>query len=521
MPPRMPESRTVPELVAELARRYPDREALIGGGIRWHFADVAAEVSRLAAAFRKIGVAPGGRVGILMGNRPEWVPCAFAAMHLGASVVGLNTWLTAPELAYQLAHAQVRWLVVQARFAGRDLLALTEATGVPLDRVIVVDGPAEGADRIAYAAFHALGDGPPPAPAARPADPGFILYTSGSTARPKCVPLQHFALIENMWHIGERQHLTPDDRLWLAVSLFWSLGCVNALFAAWTHGSAIVLQERFDAGEALALIEREGCTAVYATPNMALALWEHPDRPRRDLSSLRTGVTIGTPEQVQRLVDLGAREICNVYGLTEVYGNCAVTDAHDPLARRLAANGRPLPGVTIRIVDPATRMPLPDGETGEILVRGYVTPGYLDGPDVNAAAFTADGWFVTGDLGLIDDAGQVRFRGRLKEMIKTGGINLAPAEVEAVLCRHPGVETAFVIGLPDARRDEVVAAVIVPRDEAAPPDEAALQAHCRANLAAYKVPRRLRVIPGRDLPLTTTGKIQRSRLAELFVRPHA
>jgi fatty-acyl-CoA synthase len=344
----------------------------------------------------------------------------------------------------------------------------------------------------------------------------YLLYTSGSTSTPKGVQLQHYALIENMWHIGERMHVTEDDRLWLAVSLFWGLGCENALLNLLTHGGCVVLQEHFEPGEALRLIEAERCTVFYGTPNMALALAEHPERAGHDLSSLRTGGTIGTPEQIMRLVDMGAREICNIYGLTETYGNCAVTDAHEPLEVRLASVGLPLPGVSIRIADPLTGAALPAGEVGEIRVKGYVTTGYYKDPERTRAAFDADGWFLTGDLGLLDAEGRLHFRGRLKEMVKTGGINVAPVEVEEVLSAHPAVRMAFVIGLPDPVRDEILAAVVVPRAGAAvTADE--LAAHCRAQLALYKVPRRFRFVAESELPLTVTGKLQKNRLAELFV----
>ena len=170
--------------------------------------------------------------------------------------------------------------------------------------------------------------------AVAPEDVACILYTSGTTSTPKGVQLCHGGLLENMWNIGERQHLTPADRMWMGISLFWSFGA-NALVAVMSHGGTLVLQEQLDAGEALALIERERCTVYYGTPNIALALTEHPDRARRDLSSLRTGAAIGPPAAMQMVMDLGAREICNVYGLTEWYGNCAVTDAHDPAEVRL------------------------------------------------------------------------------------------------------------------------------------------------------------------------------------------
>ncbi len=235
----------------------------------------------------------------------------------------------------------------------------------------------------------------------------------------------------------------------MGISLFWSFGCANALLAVMTHGGTIVLQDALEPGAALALIERERCTVYYGTPNIALALAEHPDRARRDLSSLRTGAAIGPPPAMQMVMDLGVREICNVYGLTETYGNCSVTDAHDPADIRRTTVGRPLPGMEIRIVDRETRRPLPTGEVGEILVRGYVTPGYYKDPEKNAAAFDTDGFLVTGDLGALGDDGRLRFRGRIKEMVKTGGINVAPLEVEEVLLGHPAVEQAYVVGLPD------------------------------------------------------------------------
>jgi fatty-acyl-CoA synthase len=354
--------------------------------------------------------------------------------------------------------------------------------------------------------------------AVAPGDVAYILYTSGTTSTPKGVQLQHGGLIENMWNIGERQHLGPTDRMWMGISLFWSFGCANALLAVMSHGGTLVLQESFDAGAALALIERERCTVYYGTPNIALALAEHPDRPRRDLSSLRTGAAIGPPPAMQMVMDLGAREICNVYGLTECYGNCTVTDAHDPPDVRRASVGRALPGMEIRVVDRETRRPLPPGEVGEILVRGLLTPGYYKDPARNAEAFDADGFLVTGDLGALDDDGRLRFRGRIKEMVKTSGINVAPLEVEEVLLGHPAVEQAYVIGLPDRRREEILAAVVVLKEgEDVTPE--ALRAFCKQALAAFKVPQELRILERRELPVTGTGKVQKFRLVEMLAPP--
>jgi len=296
--------------------------------------------------------------------------------------------------------------------------------------------------------------------------------------------------------------------------MFWGFACENALFAIMTHGGTVVLQEHFDAGEALALIARERCSVLYGTPNMVQALDEHPDRARHDLSSLRRGGTLGSPDQMRRAIDL-VPEICQVYGLTETYGNCSVTNASEPVERRLHTMGRPLPGVTIRIVDPDTGAARPTDVVGEIRVKGYVTCGYYKDPERTAASFDRDGFFMTGDLGVLDADGAVRFRGRIKEMVKTGGINVAPIEVEEVLMSHAGVRLAFVVGVPDPVRDEVLGAVIVPRR----PDgvtAAELTEHCRRALAAYKLPRLFRFVAETDLPLTVTGKVQKNRMAELF-----
>jgi fatty-acyl-CoA synthase len=246
---------------------------------------------------------------------------------------------------------------------------------------------------------------------------------------------------------------------------------------------------------------------------MAQALYEHPDRANRDLSSLRGGATIGTPEQIMRVVELGAREICNIYGLTETYGNCNVADAADPLEKRLASVGRPLVGVDQRIVEPDTGRVLPPGELGEIRVKGYVTCGYYKDPARTAESFDELGYFRTGDLGVVDADGNLHFRGRIKEMVKTGGINVAPVEVEDILLAHPGVHLAFVTGVPDPTRDEALAAVVVLK-QGAVVSEADLLAHCRKALAAYKIPRLVRFVNESALPLTTTGKVQKNRIAE-------
>jgi len=519
-----PESRTAPDLLDELAVRQGTREFIVDGERRFTYGQFQVEVVAYAKGLLAIGLKRGDRLAILMDNRIEWLTANFAAMSIGVEVVGLNCWASAPELSYQLEHAKVCCLVASEKVRDRnldDLLTQIRQQDriirldhiictAPIENTILFSSLSRRGSEIACKTFEAARR------AVSPEDIACILYTSGSTATPKGVPLPQSGMIENMWRIGERMHLTPDDRLWLAVSLFWSFGCVNALFSLMTHGGTIVLQRDFDAGDALSLIEQERCSVFYGTPNMSLTLSEHPARATCDLSSLRTGITIGTPDQVQRIIDLGVEGICNVYGLTEAYGNSAVGDAHDPLETRLNNCGRPLDDVEMRIVDPETRQLLPAGKTGEITIRGFLTPGYLDDPDRTEESFDADGFLLTGDLGLLDEGGYLTFRGRLKEMVKTGGINVAPAEVEAVLIKHADVDEVYVTGIPDPRLDETLAAVIIPKP-GAKPSETDLVAYCRSQLAAYKVPRIYRFIDRSALPLTSTGKLQKNRLPEFFV----
>lgn len=525
----IPNARTVPTLLAELAQTYPDREALVARTRRFTYASLQEEVRSFAKGLSAMGVGKGSRVAILMGNKWEWIVADLAVCSLGGIMVAVNTWVTARELAYILKHSDADTLVYVDRFLKYDYLAMLaelepHSESLPRLRRLIHVGEKGYAGSIPFSSVYERGREVPDevidraAGAIDPQDVTYLLYTSGSTSTPKGVQIQHYGLIENMWNIGERMHATHEDRLWLAVSLYWGLGCENALFNIFTHGGCLVLQEHFDAGEALRIIEEERCTLYYGTPNMAQAMAEHPDRPKRDLSSLRSGGATGSPDQLKRVADLGAKEICHIYGLTETYGNCAVTDGRlDPPNKRFATVGRPLDGVDLRIVDPQTLAPVPPGGTGEIQVRRYVTIGYYKDEDKNRDAFTSDGYFRTGDFGILDEDGYLHFRGRMKEMIKTGGINVAPAEVEEILMQQDGVKLAFVVGVPDKVRDEIIAAVVVTEEAPDAGKEKKLAEALKKQLAAYKMPRAYRFVREADLPLTTTGKVKKNELSNLFL----
>lgn len=525
----MPTSRTLADLVEELATDHPDRAAIAYDGETLTFADFRPLARAMARALHADGVRAGDKVGILMGNRVEWLVVNFAIEYLGATMVALNTWYTERELSYVVEHSGISVLVSAARFLKRDYVVLLGelqpwSERFPALRTVVVLGGEPGPGMVGYDAFLAGGSGIEEAvvdrarAAVAPDDIAYLLYTSGSTSHPKGVMLAHRGLIENMYDIGARQNFRPGDSLFLPVSLFWGMGCENGLFAAWTHAASVVLQHHFDPAEALAIMARHRCTALYGTANIVQAIVQHPDRGRHDLSALAKGVAVGTPEQIRETIATFMPEAVHAYGMTEAYGFISCGDAFDGVEERVTTHGRPLPAMAMRVVSPDTSVQLPAGETGEVRIRGHIMAGYYRNPEATAAAYDEEGWFRTGDLGYLDADGFFCFRGRLKEMLKTGGLNVSPVEVEEVLRGHARVAEAFVTGLPDAARDEIVVAVVVPVEGAALAVEDVLS-HCRTSLAAFKVPRRIIVARAEEVPLTTTGKVHKARLAEMFDRP--
>ena len=513
---RAPYSRSLFDLICEQAERYPDRLAVIAGEARVTYAELRERAARVGGALRAAGLRRGERIGMLISNRIEWIELCLGAAAVGAVPVPFSTWSTRREIDFLLADSRVRMLFSLERMGDQnyaaDLAELLKerTTRYPLlETVVYIES--------GYANFVAqspLTEISPPGERAGAHDIAFILYTSGSTAYPKAVPLLQGATIENGFNIGERQGLQPGERVLLPLPLFWSYGSANAMCASFTHGATLVLQARFEAAETLDIIERERIASMYTMPAMTTAMIAHASfRPERT-RSLRTAMTIGTPQDVAAIAEvLGAREVCNVYGQTESYGNCCVTWHHWPLERRMHVQGPPLPGVTLRIVDPESGRPLPQGEVGLIEVKGNLTPGY-DGAssEQNAKAFTPDGFFRTGDLGRLTAEGDIQFAARDSEMIKRAGINIAPAEIEEVLQQHPAVAAVGVSGAPDPTRGELIVAFVVPAAGAKVSAEE-LRTHCRSLAASYKTPDRIEFC--KVLPLTTTGKLMRRELKQM------
>ena len=525
-----PKAQTASQLLANLSRDFPGHEALVDGDTRYTFFSLWADVRSFARGLLALGVKSGDHVAILMGNRAEWIVADMAVASIGAVMASVSTYVTGKELQYILNHSDADFLIYEPSFMNYDYVKLLHEIGplseaLPRLRGLIGLGNELYPGSVDFAEVYTRGkqvteeELDAVMDAVVGTDTAALLYTSGSTSTPKGVQIAHGDAIGNMWHIGERMHIVPGDRFWCAVSLFWGFGCMNILYNAFTHAACVVLQRSFDAGEALRMLEAEKCTVIYAFPNMVAAMMDHPDYSSSDLSALRTGGTGGTPEQIRTMMDMGAAEICQLYGLTETYGNCAVVDGrNDPLEKRLTTCGRPLPGAVVRIVDPESNTPKAIGEVGEIQVLKPVTPGYYKDEDKNREAFLDDGYFRTGDLGRIDEDGYLVFEGRLKDMIKVGGINVSPAEVESVLMEDAAIAAAYVVAVPDEIRGEIVGAVVIPNNRSADREalEAAMRARMKADLSAYKRPSRYLFVSEAELPLTTTGKVKRNEIFRLF-----
>ncbi len=522
----LPPSRTLYALLAHQATADPNRPAVVAAAGQHTYGELHAAAGRVAAGLYDLGVGPGDTVGLLMDNRREWLEVAFGCAAVGARLAPFNTWVKTRDLSYLLGHARPKVFVTVDRWLRQDFLDQLGAIlpglehdplpfeQVPELRQVVVLGDRRPGHTVDYRNWTGLD---PIAPSgrgtAKPDDVAMVLYTSGSTARPKAVGLTHRHLIENGFGIGERQQLDADDRVFLASPLFWALGGANALMATLTHGSSLVLQSPFEPAAALDVLESERCTAAYLLPLMVHALLKEPSFSLERLVALRRGVTLGTPSELRLAADtLGVTDICNIYGSTETYGNCCVTPASAPIARRAGSQGPPLPGVDIHIVDPDDGHPLPAGEVGAILVRGHITPGYLDESGEPRPVVDDEGFFNTGDLGSVDSEGWISFVSRSSEIIKTSGINVSPAEVEDFLLSHPDVAQAVVTGGHDPERGQLVVAFVHFRPSSVTTTEQ-LRDWCRQQIAGFKVP--AVIVALEEVPTTDTGKVAKKRLALL------
>ena len=528
---------TIGHSILAAARQWPDRVAFVLGDHTATYAEFAEETLACARNLLAQGVAAGDAVGILMPNSWDYAILAGAIAMIGARAVVLNARYRGEDLEYVVRQAEITILftsgIARPHLDLRALLVscfpelenwhrdqpLAIAAAPKLRRIFHFSAhderrwPTEtefkaGGPAISDAGLFGRVE------AVRPDDIALIIFSSGTTAQPKACLISHASVTQVSAAIAERLQLDETDVFWDPLPLY-HLSSHLPLNACRHVGAAFVSQVHFEAGAALAELERVRATICYpAFPALTASLIDHPDFHKRDLSSLRLQLNIGAPDLLRRFSAAmpHAKQIC-CYGLTECGGIATMSDPEDSLEQRVERAGRPLRSHRIRIVDPDTLEDVPGGSRGEILIQGPLFSGYFGDVVQTAKVLLPGGWLRSGDTGWIDAQGQLAYSGRIKDMLKIGGENVAAVEVESFLARHPKVKMAQVISAPDDRLIEVVAAYIEVKSGETMSEREVIE-YCAGNIASYKVPRYVRFV--KEWPMSAT-KIQKFKLVEEFV----
>ncbi|MEU1009012.1 FadD3 family acyl-CoA ligase [Streptomyces sp. NPDC005890] len=517
---------TIPELVRWAAGRYADTEAVVDGRTRISYAELGARIERAAAACLACGVEVGDRVAVWAPNTLEWIVASLGAVSAGAVLVPLNTRFKGVEAADVLRRSGARLLFVTGTFLGTSYVASLRraagagapAEGCPLlalpalNRVVVLSDDAPP-DFETWKNFLAAGEGVP-GPDVRARERELtgsalsdIVFTSGTTGRPKGAVITHGQTLRAYETWADLAGLRRSDRYLIVNPFFHTFGYKAGVLACLMRGATMIPQPVFNVDTALANIAAERISVLPGPPTLHQQLLDHPARYAHDLSTLRlvvTGAAVVPLRLVERLrEELGVGTVLTAYGLSEATGIVTMCRRGDDPTLIASTSGRAIPGTEVRVAGPS-------GTPGEVLVRGFnVMRGYYEGPEATAEAITADGWLRTGDVGVLDEAGNLRITDRLKDMFIVGGFNAYPAEIEQLLALHPDVTDAAVIGVPDARLGEVAKAYVVRRPGSHLTSDD-LIAWSRREMANYKVPRSVQFV--RSLPRNASGKVVKGEL---------
>ena len=478
--------------VLEAFLREKRGDALVTATARLTYPQLYEKAKGAAGFMQAQGLKRGDHVAILMGNDENWLALFYGAALIGAVTVPVNTRFKAPEIDFCLKKSDCKALFYVRRFLNIDFESML--VGIKPELAFEVSGGLEkGTWREGTV---------------DPSDPILIQFTSGTTAYPKGAMLTHDSMLRDAYEAGVRIGVRPEDRYFNCRPFFHAAGSTLSALMALTHGCCLVTLPTFDAGGALEMMERERCTLVSGNDTLFQMLMGHADFPKRKLS-LRGGWAAAGPQTMRRIIDvLGAKAICAAYGLSEASPNVVMNDWREPEELRVNGLALPLPGVAIRISDEK-----------EIQVKGWnLMRGYYNNPEATAKAFTEDGWLKTGDLGELTPDGRLRMTGRLKDVFRVGGENVAPAEVEEVLLAHPAVQTAQVVGVPDARLGEVPCAYVVLKSGSSALEKEILE-FVKARCANFRVPRYLKIVQDFEaIGMTASGKVQKARLREHALR---
>jgi fatty-acyl-CoA synthase len=527
---------TMGDLLLTAADRHPDKLALVFPESRYTYSELAARAIRRARSLQALGVRPRDHVGILMHTCPEFVELYFAIALCGAVIVPINARYKAAEIGYVVENADLVTVLTtaavaeQVNFVERLEAALPGLTAQPDPRRLSIGtaprlrnvvrfGDGERPGFISEAAFDAGADSVPEVAVhesrlgVRVRDVALMLYTSGTTANPKGCLITHEAQVRNSIALGRhRYRLTAEDSLWSPLPMF-HIAAVLPMLAIFDVGGTYLTMGYFDPGVALRMLEDHKVTATYPSfVTIMQGLIYHPDFADRDLTSVRlmnSNFAVQPPGVAEPIMKAmpGAVQVGS-FGMTEASGTVSTGSPSEPESQRITRLGRPLPGLEVRVVD-ADGKDVATGGRGEVLVRGYsLFEGYYRDAEKTAQALDAAGWFHTGDIGSLDAAGTIMFHGRIKDMLKVGGENVAAAEIEAQLQKHPAVKLAQVVGIPDAKYAEVPAAFVeLQPGRSVTPEE--LIELCRRDIAGFKVPRQIRFVT--EWPMSSS-KIQKFRL---------
>lgn len=525
------EAVTIGDLLLRRAALQPDDDALVLPDERLTYGELAARARHVARGLIGAGVQPGDRVGYLMNNGAETVAVFYAIALAGGVIVPMNTRYRARELPFIIGDAALRAIVTSDRADEHvDLLGLASDAlpglahapdplalalpGTPELRAVILLGKRRAAGTVDGRAFDAL--------AATVTDDALderrigvrvgslalLLFTSGTTAQPRACRLTHESLTRNWTSFGRVFRMVPGDGVWAPGPMF-HLGAIGPIVMTAALGGTLLTDVFYDPGRALELLGRENPAVLFAAyPPITMGILTHPDFESTDLSRARVILNVGPVDLLRQIqAALPQATLVSIYALSEGGGAVTLTSLDDDLETRVSTCGSPLPGTSLRIVDPETRAELPAGRAGEICIRGIcVCDGYEGDPEKNARAFDAEGWLHTGDRGSLDEGGRVRFLGRLKEMMKVGGENVAQLEVESHISTHPAVKLVQVVGVPDERLTEVPAAYVELRPGFESVSEEDILAHCRDQIARFKVPRYVRFVS--EWPMSAS-KIQK------------
>lgn len=531
---------TLGQILDQTVDRFPDNEAIVYAdrNFRLTYKEFSHLVDDMAKGLMALGIQKGEKVAVWATNIPFWVTLQFATAKIGAILLTVNTNYKRTELEYLLVQSETENLFLIDGFQDTDYVNTVyelipelksqqrghlSCKKFPHLKRVAFLGQEKHRGMYSIPEINALSvmvtdeDYQARQRELRPNDVVNMQYTSGTTGFPKGVMLTHYNIGNNGFFIGENQHFSENDRVCLPVPLFHCFGCVLGVLAAVNHGSCMVILEGFDPVLVMASVEQEKCTALYGVPTMFIALLDHPLFSKFDFSSLRTGIMAGSncPVHVMEQVigKMNMTDITICYGLTEASPVMTYTRIGDDLRLRVETVGRALPHIDVKIIDPETGKKIPTGSQGEVCCRGYnIMKGYYNNPDATKEAIDDNGWLHSGDLGIMDEQGNLSITGRHKDMIIRGGENIYPKEIEEFLYRMGDIKDVQVAAVPSKKYGEEVGAFIIVKENSDLQENDVID-FCRGKISRYKIPRYVHFIEG--YPMTASGKIQKFKLSEL------